>query len=142
MADDTPAATLMWRLTPWDGLVHAFRPEDIGDVTAEALCEHSALADHLVDHDGPRCHACVLLQGNAGWGKPPRFVSGADGAKLAVVLRSAQWALDDVAHDLPAGQCTSEQLRHLAETLARLSHALRAASGEVQGEGEEGMAAS
>ncbi|PKW18902.1 hypothetical protein A8926_7040 [Saccharopolyspora spinosa] len=25
---------------------------------------------------------------------------------LAVLLRKAQWALDDTAHDLPAGRCT------------------------------------
>lgn len=67
MADDRrsgPAIALVWRLSPWDGLVHAFRPEKIGEVTAEALCEHSALANRLTDQDGRRCHACLLLHGD------------------------------------------------------------------------------
>lgn len=48
-----------------------------------------------------------------------------DGAKLAVALRSAQWALDDLAHDLPAGRATPARLRELADALdalARLLH--------------------
>lgn len=59
------------------------------------------------------------------------FVPSSDGAKLAVVLRSAQWTLDDLAHDLPAGRCTPQRLRDLATVLEQLATALRAASGEA-----------
>lgn len=59
------------------------------------------------------------------------FVPSNDGAKLAVVLRSAQWTLDDLAHDLPAGRCTPQRLRDLAAVLEQLATALRAASGEA-----------
>lgn len=59
-----PDVAPVWRRSPWDGLVHAFRPENIGEVTAEALCEHSALASRLTEEDGRRCHACLLLHGD------------------------------------------------------------------------------
>ncbi|HEU5475299.1 MAG TPA: hypothetical protein VFV67_32050 [Actinophytocola sp.] len=59
-----PTARLVWRMSPWDGLVHAFRPENIGELTAEALCEHSALASRLTEQDGRRCFACLLLHGD------------------------------------------------------------------------------
>jgi immunity protein Imm1 of predicted polymorphic toxin system len=59
------------------------------------------------------------------------FIPSADGARLAVVLRSAQWTLDDLAHDLPAGRCTPQRLRELATVLEQLAVALRAATGEV-----------
>ncbi|HET9142983.1 TauD/TfdA family dioxygenase [Actinophytocola sp.] len=55
---------ITWLLSPWDHLVHAFRVEKIGEVVAEALCEHSATASRLTDQDGRRCLACLLLHGD------------------------------------------------------------------------------
>ena len=46
-------------------------------------------------------------------------------AALAVLLRQTQWALDEVAHDLPAGRCSSEDREALAVLLEELTAALR-----------------
>ncbi|MGW0890456.1 hypothetical protein [Saccharopolyspora sp. NPDC002578] len=43
---------------------------------------------------------------------------------LAVLLRQAQWALDDAAFDIGAGRATSEQREQLATALVRLAQAL------------------
>lgn len=42
-------------------------------------------------------------------------------ARLAVVLRTAQWELDEVAFALPRGEVTQEQRARLARTLATLA---------------------
>jgi hypothetical protein len=55
---------ITWLLSPWDHRVHAFRDEKIGEVVAEALCEHSATASRLTNQDGRRCLACLLLHGD------------------------------------------------------------------------------
>jgi hypothetical protein len=47
-----------------------------------------------------------------------------DNARLAVVLRTAQWELDDVAFALPRGEVTDEQRARLAQTLATLADLL------------------
>lgn len=44
---------------------------------------------------------------------------------LAVLLRQAQWSLDDAAFDLGAGRSTREQRQALADNLTRLADALR-----------------
>ncbi|MGH3910825.1 MAG: hypothetical protein ACRDRM_08320 [Pseudonocardiaceae bacterium] len=46
---------------------------------------------------------------------------------MAVLLRQAQWALDDAAHDFPAGRVTPGRRAELAETLEALAVVLRAA---------------
>ncbi|WP_141921332.1 hypothetical protein [Halopolyspora algeriensis] len=46
-------------------------------------------------------------------------------ARLAVLLRRAQWELDDVAHALPEGRVSGAQCRTLAEGLEQLAGALR-----------------
>lgn len=51
-------------------------------------------------------------------------MSSRNGA-LAVLLRRAQWALDEAAHDLPAGRCTVEDREALAVLLEELAAALR-----------------
>lgn len=53
-----------WLLSPWDHHVHAFPEEWIGEVVAEALCEHSALARRLSNEDGRKCLGCLLLHGD------------------------------------------------------------------------------
>lgn len=50
---------------------------------------------------------------------------GITDAQLAVLLRQAQWALDDAAHDVPAGRATSRQRAELAGTLEALALLLR-----------------
>jgi hypothetical protein len=45
--------------------------------------------------------------------------------QLAVLLRRAQWMLDDAAHDLPAGRCTDDDREMLASVLDELTAALR-----------------
>ncbi|MGW5642198.1 hypothetical protein ACWEV3_10930 [Saccharopolyspora sp. NPDC003752] len=47
-----------------------------------------------------------------------------ENTRLAVVLRTAQWELDEVAFALPRGEVTHEQRAHLAETLAALARLL------------------
>ena len=49
-----------------------------------------------------------------------------DKARLAVLLRRAQWELDDVAHTLPAGRCAPEDRVRLAELLVELAAVLGA----------------
>jgi hypothetical protein len=53
-----------WLLSPWDHQVHAFPDDKIGDVTAEAICTHSALVSRLSNKDGRKCLGCVLLYGD------------------------------------------------------------------------------
>lgn len=50
---------------------------------------------------------------------------------LAVLLRETQWLLDDVAHDLPAGNLDAAKQGELAEILERVAALIRAASIEV-----------
>lgn len=45
--------------------------------------------------------------------------------QLAVVLRSAQWALDDLAHDLGASRVNPARLREMAHALERIAVILR-----------------
>lgn len=69
---------------------------------------------------------------------PVPYVPSVDGAELAVVLRTVQWTLDDLAHDLPAGRATPQRLWELAALLEQLAVMLRARSGIVPGDsGEE-----
>lgn len=51
-----------------------------------------------------------------------------ENARLAVLLRQAQWELDDVAHTLPANSCSPEACEHLAALLIELAGAVRAHS--------------
>lgn len=51
---------------------------------------------------------------------------GITDSQLAVLLRQAQWALDDAAHDLPVGRATGGQREQLAATLETLALVLRA----------------
>lgn len=48
-----------------------------------------------------------------------------DDGSLAALLRRTQWLLDDVAFDLPAGRCSSEDCELLAKTLDDLAALLR-----------------
>ncbi|MCA1226158.1 MULTISPECIES: hypothetical protein [unclassified Saccharopolyspora] len=43
---------------------------------------------------------------------------------LAVLLRQAQWALDDAAFDIGAGRATTDQREQLASALIALARAL------------------
>ena len=45
--------------------------------------------------------------------------------QLAVLLREAQWEIDAMAFDLPAGRCTPERRERLADALVKLAELLR-----------------
>lgn len=47
------------------------------------------------------------------------------GGELAVLLRKAQWLLEDAAHYLPEGRCTNDEFELLAATLDQLARAVR-----------------
>jgi len=57
---------------------------------------------------------------------------GTDG-QLAVILRTAQWAIDDLAHDLGASRATPDRIRELADALERVSVILRQRADEPPG---------
>ncbi len=46
-------------------------------------------------------------------------------AHLAVLLRKAEWMLDDAAHEVGGGRMSSSEREALAEALAELCEALR-----------------
>lgn len=48
-----------------------------------------------------------------------------DDGQLAVLLRTAQWEIDALAFDLPAGRCTPERREQLADALVKLAEVLR-----------------
>jgi hypothetical protein len=54
---------LIWRKSPWDHNVHAFRV--LGEVASEAICKHSALTRRLTEPEETdrACQACMLLHG-------------------------------------------------------------------------------
>lgn len=52
--------------------------------------------------------------------------------ELTVLLRAAQWKLDDVAHDIPAGRYTTAQCQHLGELLIELGRLLCSHTGLVE----------
>lgn len=59
-------------------------------------------------------------------------MSMTENVRMAVVLRTAQWELDEVAFALPRGEVTDEQRARLAQTLATLANLLaRPVSGEI-----------
>lgn len=51
--------------------------------------------------------------------------TGVTDSQLAVLLRQAQWALDDVAHELPAGRATVGRRVEVARTLEAVAVVLR-----------------
>jgi hypothetical protein len=55
---------LLWRVSGYDGKVHAFT--ELGASFSEALCSHSIPTGHLSDPDGRhalRCVVCLLVFG-------------------------------------------------------------------------------
>jgi hypothetical protein len=53
-------------------------------------------------------------------------------SRLAGELRTTQWACDDLAHELPAGRATPEQMRELADRLSGMAAVLRLRAGTRQ----------
>ncbi|MGH8573394.1 MAG: hypothetical protein ACREX8_12590 [Gammaproteobacteria bacterium] len=51
--------------------------------------------------------------------------SGVTDSQLAVLLRQTQWALDDAAHDFPAGRVSAQRREELAVTLEGLAAIVR-----------------
>lgn len=40
---------VVWKTSPWDHRVHAFQPDMICEVTAEALCRHCTRTSRLAE---------------------------------------------------------------------------------------------
>lgn len=55
-----------------------------------------------------------------------------DDSRLAGELRSMEWACDDLAHALPAGRATSQQMMELADRLSGMAAVLRMRAGTRQ----------
>lgn len=55
-----PAARYEWWVSPWDRRAHAY--QQVGDVTAAAICGHSAVTANLIVDDGAasECLGCVV----------------------------------------------------------------------------------
>ncbi|QIZ37869.1 hypothetical protein [Saccharopolyspora sp. ASAGF58] len=74
------------------------------------------------------CSACLLKLAAAADtatdnGQPA--AKSSDDSKLAVILRKAQWLLDDAAYYLPQGRCIAEDREILATTLDQLAALVR-----------------
>lgn len=54
---------------------------------------------------------------------------GEHDSQLAGELRATEWAMDDLANDLPAGRATAEQLNELADRLSGMAAVLRVRAG-------------
>lgn len=65
---------------------------------------------------------------------------GVTDAQVAVLLRQAQWALDEAAHEFPAGRATPGGRAELAATLEMLALVLRASVSESAGRPGEAVA--
>lgn len=74
------------------------------------------------------CAVCLLrLTAATDTGIEPtaRGAEASDDSKLAVVLRKAQWLLDDAAHYLPQGTYDQQERDALAATLDQLAELIR-----------------
>lgn len=58
------------------------------------------------------------------WPRTGSATMGTD-AQLAVLLRTAQWAMDDLAYDLGAERATPERMREMADALEKVTIILR-----------------
>lgn len=61
-------------------------------------------------------------------GGRPDPSTGVTDSQLAVLLRQTQWALDEAAHDFPAGRCDTRRREELAATLEALATIVRASA--------------
>lgn len=51
--------------------------------------------------------------------------------QLIFALRAVQWAIDDVAQDIPSGRCSNRRLNDLADAMEHLVGILRQSSVEI-----------
>ncbi|MGH3905372.1 MAG: hypothetical protein ACRDTE_14460 [Pseudonocardiaceae bacterium] len=58
----------------------------------------------------------------------PDPCTGVTDSQLAVLLRQTQWALDEAAHDFPAGRGSAQRRDELAGTLEALAATVRASA--------------
>ncbi|GAA0514066.1 hypothetical protein GCM10011581_36880 [Saccharopolyspora subtropica] len=102
----------------WCGL--KFHPSDIEEAADPTSPPDSGKAPACAP-----CSACLLrLAAATDETRQPASTSPEDG-KLAVVLRKAQWLLDDAAYYLPQGRCSTEDREMLAKTLDQLAALIR-----------------
>ncbi|MEV0054322.1 hypothetical protein AB0H34_27920 [Saccharopolyspora shandongensis] len=114
--------------TSEDDAIHSwcrlrFHPADIEEVADPTNPPDSETAPAC-----PPCSACLLrlaaATDNAKDNRQPAATCS-EGGKLAVVLRKAQWLLDDAAYYLPQGRCSAEDREMLAKTLDQLAALVR-----------------
>jgi hypothetical protein len=59
-------------------------------------------------------------------------IEQSDDSRLAGELMTTQWACDDLAHALPAGRATPQQMNELADRLSGMAAVLRLRAGTRQ----------
>lgn len=100
-----------------------FHPADIEEAAAPSSPPDSGKAPACAP-----CSACLLklaaATDNAKDSRQPATTCPED-SKLAVMLRKAQWLLDDAAYYLPQGRCSAEDREMLAKTLDQLAALVR-----------------
>lgn len=100
-----------------------FHPADIEEATDPSSPPDSGKAPACAP-----CSACLLrLTAATDDAADRRRLPAArpEDSKLAVILRKAQWLLDDAAHYLPQGRCTADDRELLADTLDELAALIR-----------------
>ncbi|MEV5540067.1 hypothetical protein AB0L13_24745 [Saccharopolyspora shandongensis] len=100
-----------------------FHPTDIEEAAAPTSPPDSGKAPACAP-----CSACLLRLAAATDEAKDTGQSAAacsDDSKLAVMLRKAQWLLDDAAYYLPQGRCSAEDREMLATTLDQLAALVR-----------------
>ncbi|MER7010335.1 hypothetical protein ABT324_02750 [Saccharopolyspora sp. NPDC000359] len=103
-----------------------FHPSDI----EEAADPTSPLDSGKAPACAP-CSACLLkLAAATDQATNQPAATCPDDSKLAVMLRKAQWLLDDAAYYLPQGRCSTEDREMLANTLDQLAALVREQSAQ------------
>ena len=99
-----------------------FRPADVEETTSPSGSPDTGKARPCAP-----CSACLLRLAAATdpVNSDVQPVVSAEDSKLAVVLRKAQWLLDDAAYYLPQGRCSAEDRDLLATTLDQLAALVR-----------------
>ncbi|WP_433869264.1 hypothetical protein [Saccharopolyspora sp. CA-218241] len=105
-----------------------FHPTDVEETTGPSSAPELGKARPCAP-----CNVCLLrlmAATDAGKDRDEPAQSSED-SRLAVVLRKAQWLLDDAAYYLPQGRCGSEERELLAKTLDQLAVLVREGSTNV-----------
>ena len=96
-------ADLLWRQSPWDHKVHIFPA--LGEIHSEALCQHSALTDRLINPlpMARACLACLVIQSETMW-NGGEAMGNSNGGGDNDLPGKDQDAGDGATADTPEGQ--------------------------------------